>query len=827
MYCEFFGLRRSPFNNTPDPTFYFSTPEHQEALATLEYAVMQRKGFVLVTGEVGAGKTLIGRMFLRNVESQAATATISQTYLSPRQLLEALCHELELPLPDGDNPLRIIQRLQEYLLDRFSRDGRVVVLIDEAQNLPVECFETLRMLGNLEADDAKLIQICLLGQPELRERFRRPELKQLDQRLFCRFHLPVLTREQTAAYIHHRMRIAGNGDPEVFTPIACERIYVVSGGTPRLINTLCDNALLTAYGQNLRVIDDRIMRQVTDREALRAAPIERRATTESPAAASREGARPSLEPAPAPAAESPMADADPHAPCPDDAVCPTADRAAPPQEVQTGSPTDDVGERLEHRSEDIRRLTGEMRAALRETTAALEALERDPASGQLENLRLQHQANVAGLVRQFNEVSRSLREIKESILPATQQDDAATQAGRAEIARRVLRMARDLGGLRQEMLESCGRIHALLNRLAARPVEKPVTVPVASNPVSTATPQVQTTSHRTPESAPMNRVEPQEAVAAREPAVSPEATAELPPTPAESIAESTSKHAEEPVGFTGEDILGNLEPADSGPADIQAMTRRLEHLERRLVEMESAPRQPVQMQLMPEFSVQLAGLIETARREHASFSEDLERAAVIAASLQEASGQIQEVMQDWVANAATVQQQSDQLRASSKVAAEILNAMRRCNTVLEKKISSERWQVEIERGETLTGRMEQATRAARTVFQQLSGAIGDMEHLRSEADAWSARSEEARQVGERLNELLNDAQNTTTRFEEALESRRGMLTAIARNTAGLVKVIDAARRGDEDRPAAGDVPEESRLAEVNWPRIRAPQVAAS
>lgn len=268
MYCSHFGLHRHPFNNTPDPSFYYSTPDHEEALATLEYATLNRKGFVLVTGEVGAGKTLIGRMFLRQIDRQASTAVITHTLLNGRQLLAAICGEFELPVsPDATN-LQLAERLQSYLLDQFARDRFVVVLLDEAQNLPDEGFETLRMLGNLEADDAKLLQVCILGQPELRDRFKFPAMRQLDQRLFQRFHLAALTERQTIEYIQRRLSVAGSPRSDVLTTEALQSVYAGSQGIPRLINRICDNALLAAYAQGLDTVDNKIIRQVLEQDGL-------------------------------------------------------------------------------------------------------------------------------------------------------------------------------------------------------------------------------------------------------------------------------------------------------------------------------------------------------------------------------------------------------------------------------------------------------------------------------------------------------------------------------------------------------------------------------
>ncbi len=259
MYCKYFQLQRLPFNNTPDPSFYYSTPDHEEALATLQYATQERKGFVLVTGEVGAGKTLIGRMFVRQVEDNVSTAVITHTHLNGRELLATICRELSVEITEDMSKLQIIENLQNYLLQEYARDRRVVVLLDEAQNLPEESFEELRMLGNLEADDAKLLQVGILGQPELRERFRQADLRQLEQRLYRQFHLSGMDRQQTYEYIRHRLEVAGCKNEELFTAEAIVELFNASGGIPRIINQICDNALLTAYGQESRVIDGQVI----------------------------------------------------------------------------------------------------------------------------------------------------------------------------------------------------------------------------------------------------------------------------------------------------------------------------------------------------------------------------------------------------------------------------------------------------------------------------------------------------------------------------------------------------------------------------------------
>ncbi len=250
MYCEYFSLRVPPFENTPDPGFFFNTPEHQEALASLLYAVQQRKGFVLLTGEVGTGKTLLSRVLLQQLDESVRTAVITNSRLSEIELLGQICREFELPVPPTATKAQLLERLEKFLLDRYAADEPVVLILDEAQNLPDELFEELRMMGNLEADDAKLLQVVILGQPELHHRFGQDAMRQMRQRLFRSFHLGPLTRRQTEEYIHHRLAVSGTDGQKLFSTEAIDLIHQHSGGLPRIINQLCDAALLTAYGKS-------------------------------------------------------------------------------------------------------------------------------------------------------------------------------------------------------------------------------------------------------------------------------------------------------------------------------------------------------------------------------------------------------------------------------------------------------------------------------------------------------------------------------------------------------------------------------------------------
>ncbi len=263
MYASFFGLKELPFNNTPDPRFFFSTPDHEEALASLIYAIGEGKGFVLLTGEVGAGKTLVTRLMLRHFGESIEFASINNTQVNANELLQCVCSEFKIDVDQETTNAGMIHALQDHLLTCFAGNKPVVLMLDEAQALSQQAFEQVRMIGNLEADDAKLLQIVIVGQPELQQRFESHDMRQLRQRMFRSFHLSALSRELTEGYIRHRLSVAGAQYPsQILTNDAIDVIYEYSQGLPRLINTTCDNALLSAYGADVKTVDAKFVNHV-------------------------------------------------------------------------------------------------------------------------------------------------------------------------------------------------------------------------------------------------------------------------------------------------------------------------------------------------------------------------------------------------------------------------------------------------------------------------------------------------------------------------------------------------------------------------------------
>ncbi len=250
MYTNFFGLNEKPFSITPDPRYLFLSERHAEALAHLLYGVTESGGFIQLTGEVGTGKTTIVRSLLEQMPADTRVALVLNPRLTPHEFLLAICEELRLPLSleQRGSMKAIVDALNQRLLDAHAEGQRVVLIVDEAQNLSPDVLEQIRLLTNLETAKQKLLQIILIGQPELRHLLARTDLRQLAQRITGRYHLEPLDRAETQAYIAHRLRVAGGG-AEIFTAPAAKAIHRAAHGIPRLINVICDRALLGAFSR--------------------------------------------------------------------------------------------------------------------------------------------------------------------------------------------------------------------------------------------------------------------------------------------------------------------------------------------------------------------------------------------------------------------------------------------------------------------------------------------------------------------------------------------------------------------------------------------------
>jgi MSHA biogenesis protein MshM len=249
MYLNHFGLREPPFGLTPDTAFAFACSPHQEALNTLLVAVAGGEGFMKITGEVGTGKTLLCRRFMAQLDAETVTAYIPNPYLDPRGLLLALAAELRVTFDQDDDPHALLNVLNQALLDHARGGRRVVVCLDEAQAMPLETLESLRLLSNLETEKRKLFQVVLFGQPELDAKLCHESVRQFLQRVTFHYHLAPLTRSELDFYVAHRLRVAGYVGDRLFTRPALRALYRGSAGVPRLINVLAHKAMLAAYGE--------------------------------------------------------------------------------------------------------------------------------------------------------------------------------------------------------------------------------------------------------------------------------------------------------------------------------------------------------------------------------------------------------------------------------------------------------------------------------------------------------------------------------------------------------------------------------------------------
>ena len=265
MYTHYFQLKQSPFSIAPDPRYLFMSERHREALAHLLYGVGSGGGFVLLTGEIGAGKTTVCRCFMEQIPDNCQLAYIFNPKLSVEELLLSICEEFRIAPPPGSPSVKsYVDAINVHLLASHAQGRNNVLIIDEAQNLSAAVLEQLRLLTNLETSERKLLQIILIGQPELRTMLARPELEQLAQRVIARYHLGSLSEDETASYIHHRLAVAGSTARAPFGPSLMAQIHRLSHGVPRRINLLCDRALLGAYVENQPQVTRKILRRAAE-----------------------------------------------------------------------------------------------------------------------------------------------------------------------------------------------------------------------------------------------------------------------------------------------------------------------------------------------------------------------------------------------------------------------------------------------------------------------------------------------------------------------------------------------------------------------------------
>jgi len=258
MYREFYNIKEKPFNVTSDPGFLFLSRKHKEALTHLLYGIDERKGFLEITGEIGTGKTTLCRALINKLNGNTKTAFILNPDLSQIQLLQAIVEDFGITV-EKKTKMHIFKQLNKFLMEQLAHGNNVVLIIDEAQNLKLPVLEQIRMLSNLETEKEKLFQIVLVGQPELREKLDNPRLRQLKQRIAVRYHILPLDSDEVREYIHHRLAVAGSIGDINFDDGAMDLIFGYSGGVPRLINLLCDKALLLGFVLETKMIDRAIV----------------------------------------------------------------------------------------------------------------------------------------------------------------------------------------------------------------------------------------------------------------------------------------------------------------------------------------------------------------------------------------------------------------------------------------------------------------------------------------------------------------------------------------------------------------------------------------
>ncbi len=260
MYSQFFGFKKKPFSLIPDPEFLFMSSRHRKALTTLQYGLMSHAGFTVITGEIGAGKTTLVRSILKKIESQCSVGLITNTHSSFGDLLTWVLAAFDIQHGSQSKADRY-QIFVKYIQAQYKKKRRVVLIVDEAQNMDIETLEELRLLSNINVQQETLLQLILVGQPELVDKLNRPELVQFAQRISIEYHLTAMSYEETTEYIKHRLRVAG-GNPGLFGAAACAAVFYYTGGVPRLINNICDLALVFAFAGDERQITWRTIVEV-------------------------------------------------------------------------------------------------------------------------------------------------------------------------------------------------------------------------------------------------------------------------------------------------------------------------------------------------------------------------------------------------------------------------------------------------------------------------------------------------------------------------------------------------------------------------------------
>jgi len=263
LYASFFGLTERPFSLVPDPAFLYWSPQHKRAFSVLEYGILSKAPITLITGEIGAGKTTLLQELLSRIQEKATIGLISNAQGGRGELLQWVLNSLQVEVDPSLSYVQMFQKLQDFLLAEYAEARRVILIFDEAQNLSLEGLEELRMLTNINSNKDVLVQLILVGQPELRQMVQRPDMQQLSQRIAANFHLTRMTDETVHQYIAHRLRTAG-GSGQEFTPVACARIYKETGGTPRLVNQLCDFAMLYAWSAEEKIVTEETIQQILD-----------------------------------------------------------------------------------------------------------------------------------------------------------------------------------------------------------------------------------------------------------------------------------------------------------------------------------------------------------------------------------------------------------------------------------------------------------------------------------------------------------------------------------------------------------------------------------